>query len=258
MSIYHKITDLSTLLNPSQAVRSNLTGSIAIISLVSLSINFLFPHLVLASYAGKISALTFDFSNPAKIAHYAFANSNDLSAKESQKNKDNGINYKVLSALVEIKQEEAAEAIKDNDKNTLARKQEAGIKKEKPAVKSAVGNNENSSNINDKTAYVPVSGEFRVKSAKKVTITAYSSTPDQTDSTPFITASNKHVRDGIVAANFLPFGAKIRIPEIFGDKIFVVEDRMRSNVKVDIWFPTRQEALNFGARYSQIEILEAL
>ncbi|MDP3003980.1 MAG: hypothetical protein Q8N43_00505, partial [Candidatus Azambacteria bacterium] len=37
----------------------------------------------------------------------------------------------------------------------------------------------------------------------KVVLTAYSSTPDQTDDTPFITASNTRVRDGIVAANFL-------------------------------------------------------
>ena len=43
----------------------------------------------------------------------------------------------------------------------------------------------------------------RLTSTKIVTITAYSSTPDQTDSTPFITAYNTFVRDGIVAANFL-------------------------------------------------------
>ncbi|MEK7151780.1 MAG: 3D domain-containing protein [Patescibacteria group bacterium] len=88
---------------------------------------------------------------------------------------------------------------------------------------------------------------------------AYSSTPDQTDSTPFITAWNTHVRDGIIAANFLPFGTKIKIPDIYGDKIFVVEDRMNRRYwhKIDIWFPDRQSALEFGLKTVKIEILES-
>lgn len=100
--------------------------------------------------------------------------------------------------------------------------------------------------------------ERKVIYKKRVIITAYSSTPDQTDSTPFITASNTRVRDGIVAANFLPFGTQIKIPAIYGDKIFTVEDRMKSNKKVDIWFPTRREALIFGAKIAEIEILGTL
>ncbi|MEK7564750.1 MAG: hypothetical protein AAB501_00740 [Patescibacteria group bacterium] len=89
-------------------------------------------------------------------------------------------------------------------------------------------------------------------------VTAYSSSIDETDSTPFITASGKKVRDGIVAANFLPMGTKIRIPEMFGNKIFVVEDRMarRHAEKVDIWFPTKQEAKTFGRKKLQIEVIE--
>ncbi|MEX0877757.1 MAG: hypothetical protein WDZ40_02725 [Candidatus Spechtbacterales bacterium] len=91
-----------------------------------------------------------------------------------------------------------------------------------------------------------------------VPITAYSSTPDQTDSTPFITASGTRVRDGIVAANFLPIGTQIRIPEYYGDKVFVVEDRMNLRYweKVDIWMPTRVEALNFGVRRTYVEVIE--
>jgi len=90
-----------------------------------------------------------------------------------------------------------------------------------------------------------------------VTITAYSSTPDQTDDTPFITASGTHVRDGVVAANFLPFGTKLRIPELFGDKVFEVEDRMnrRYAKRLDIWFPERQLSDNFGVREARIVIL---
>jgi 3D (Asp-Asp-Asp) domain-containing protein len=88
-----------------------------------------------------------------------------------------------------------------------------------------------------------------------VSITAYSSTPDQTDDSPFITARGTYVRDGIVAANFLPFGTKIKIPELFGDKIFVVEDRMNSRYwhKVDLWFPERHDALEFGIKTAKIQ-----
>ncbi len=93
-----------------------------------------------------------------------------------------------------------------------------------------------------------------------VVITAYSSTPGQTDSTPFITAAGTTVRDGIVANNLLSFGTKIKIPELYGDKIFVVEDRMNSKkgyYHVDIWFPSYWEAKNFGAKRTHIEILES-
>ena len=71
-----------------------------------------------------------------------------------------------------------------------------------------------------------VSTTAQPKKIMVVLATAYSSTPDQTDATPFITAWNTRVRDGILAANFLPFGTLVKIPEVFGDKIFVVEDRM--------------------------------
>jgi len=92
----------------------------------------------------------------------------------------------------------------------------------------------------------------------EVVVTAYSSTPCQTDDTPYITAAGTWVRNGIVAANFLPFGTKIKIPEIYNDEIFVVEDRMhpRSRYHVDIWFPSYWEALDFGTKRTYIEILE--
>ena len=100
---------------------------------------------------------------------------------------------------------------------------------------------------------------FEVVEKIKMVITAYSSTPEQTDSTPFITASGKNVADGIVANNMLPFGSKIRIPEVYGDKIFVVEDRMnqrKGKYHLDIWFPEYSQAKNFGAKITYIEVLE--
>jgi 3D (Asp-Asp-Asp) domain-containing protein len=90
-----------------------------------------------------------------------------------------------------------------------------------------------------------------------VTATAYSSTLDQTDDTPFVTARNTRVRDGIAAANFLPFGTEFRIPDLYGDKIFIVEDRMNKRYwhRVDIWFPERQMAKEFGIKQIRIEIV---
>jgi 3D (Asp-Asp-Asp) domain-containing protein len=91
-----------------------------------------------------------------------------------------------------------------------------------------------------------------------VQVTAYSSTIDQTDDTPFIGANGTYVHDGVVAANFLPFGTKIKIPEVYGDKVFIVEDRMhrRFQKRIDIWFPDRQSALKFGYQELKIQILE--
>ncbi|MFH0791647.1 MAG: hypothetical protein V1905_00275 [bacterium] len=91
-----------------------------------------------------------------------------------------------------------------------------------------------------------------------VVVTGYSSTIEETDDTPFITAANTAVRQGIVAANFLSFGTKIRIPEVYGDMVFVVEDRMnvRNRRNVDIWFPSHPEAKEFGVKRTYIEVLK--
>ena len=101
-------------------------------------------------------------------------------------------------------------------------------------------------------------GPERIAKTMRLYVTAYSSTPEQTDDTPFITASGKRVRDGIVATNLLPLGTKIKIPEIYGSKVFVVEDRMhrRMQDRVDIWFPTYAEAKSFGKKRANIVVLE--
>lgn len=94
---------------------------------------------------------------------------------------------------------------------------------------------------------------------RKITVTAYSSTPDQTDDSPFITASGAWVYDGIVASNFLPFGTKVRFPELFRDKIFTVDDKMHerfTDTRVDIWFPDRESAKEFGIKETIMEILK--
>lgn len=108
---------------------------------------------------------------------------------------------------------------------------------------------------------LPVSNPSFAAPAQKIKmmVTAYSSTIWETDDNPFVTASGEKVKDGIVANNLLPFGTEIRIPELYGNKIFVVEDRMnwkKSNYHVDIWLPDHFQAENFGAKITYVEILE--
>lgn len=101
---------------------------------------------------------------------------------------------------------------------------------------------------------------YEVVKTVKMMVTAYSSTPDQTDDTPFITASGKKVTDGIIANNMLPFGTKVRIPELYGEKIFVVQDRMhqrKGRYHADIWFQDHQEAKEFGAKITTLEVVES-
>ncbi len=88
--------------------------------------------------------------------------------------------------------------------------------------------------------------------------TAYSSRVEETDDTPFITASGTHVHEGTMAANWLPFGTKVRIPELFGDRVFTVEDHMNKRHQgnsIDVWFNDTQKALRFGVAHTRIEIL---
>ncbi len=94
---------------------------------------------------------------------------------------------------------------------------------------------------------------------KVVTVTAYSSTSDQTDDSPFVTASGQLVRDGIIASNFLSFGTKVQFPDLFGDKVFQVQDRMHQRYntgRVDIWFPDRGSAEAFGIKKTTMRVVE--
>lgn len=104
----------------------------------------------------------------------------------------------------------------------------------------------------------PQAADRKVIRTYRVTATAYSSTRAQTDSTPFISASGVHVFDGMIAANFLPFGAKVRLPDLYGDKQFIVLDRMnqRYSHRVDIWMDSYHKAKQFGVKYIRVEVIE--
>jgi len=94
------------------------------------------------------------------------------------------------------------------------------------------------------------------------TMTAYNSEAGQTDNSPCITANGfnvcKHGIEDTIAANFLPLGTKVKIPDLYGDRIFVVRDRMNKKHpnRVDVWMKDRHDALQFGVRIAKIQVLE--
>ncbi len=114
---------------------------------------------------------------------------------------------------------------------------------------------------NDTLAYgtLPVAENAAPRRSYTIPITAYTSDVAQTDDTPCITASGLDVceRDveNVVAANFLPIGTQVRIPELFGDQVFYVEDRMNARYyyKMDVWMKEYDEAKTFGVQYATIE-----
>lgn len=124
---------------------------------------------------------------------------------------------------------------------------------EAPAKKKRVWNTVNAPDLETKPAH----SSEPAKRTMRVATTAYTSDPRETDSTPFTTANGSQVRDGIIAANFLPFGTRVRIPDHFGDKVFEVHDRMnaRYTQRVDIWMLTKKDAKQWGVRNVKIEIL---
>jgi 3D (Asp-Asp-Asp) domain-containing protein len=98
-----------------------------------------------------------------------------------------------------------------------------------------------------------------------VVVTAYSSTADQTDNTPCIAAKGFDLckayaelgEGNTIAANFLAINKQIKLPELFGEKTFVVRDRMNERYgqgRIDVWMPTREMAKEFGVKRVKMEI----
>jgi len=102
----------------------------------------------------------------------------------------------------------------------------------------------------------------------RVLATAYSSATEETDDSPELTAANTSVQRGIIALSrdllreFTPgapfgFGDHVEIP---GVGRFVVEDTMspRWVHRADIWCPSREEAMAWGAREVRLRQERAL
>ena len=107
--------------------------------------------------------------------------------------------------------------------------------------------------------------------------TGYNSLRSQTDHTPHITATGARTRFGIVALSrdllrAIPYGSRIRIRDLgswsgggagrystmLEDMVFVVEDTMhpRKSGTVDVWFPARRQAIQWGVRRIQITVIQ--
>jgi len=97
-----------------------------------------------------------------------------------------------------------------------------------------------------------------------VTVTAYNPVPEQTDSTPFQTASMQMVREGIVA---LSRDLEYEYDLQFGDKIYLIidgkefgpfefQDRMNRRFKkrVDIFMWKEADAWKFGKQKGALSI----
>lgn len=89
-------------------------------------------------------------------------------------------------------------------------------------------------------------------------VTAYTSSPDETDDTPFITASGAHTTPGEIACpSKYAFGTQVKIH----DAIYTCEDRMNAiyadQEHFDVWVYTKDEAYEWGHQTLDVEILPA-
>ena len=109
--------------------------------------------------------------------------------------------------------------------------------------------------------------------------TGYNSLESQTDSTPHVTAIGSQTRFGIVAVSRdlldagVPYGSLVRIKDLgnyyngrgagrFQELLdsqdsFIVEDTMhqRKRGQVDVWFPHLSDAINWGVRQVELEVI---
>ncbi len=128
-------------------------------------------------------------------------------------------------------------------------------------------------------ASYPRSGDVEPAWEQWVYATSFSSDPRQTDNTPCLPAMWKfnlcenyeeHGLEDTIAANFLPLGTQVRFPEVYGDKIFTVRDRMNARYngtnRIDFWVgspaPTtpeivaeaKKKAIAFGVKSMKMEV----
>jgi 3D (Asp-Asp-Asp) domain-containing protein len=108
--------------------------------------------------------------------------------------------------------------------------------------------------------------------------TAYNSEESQTDSTPFITATGATTAFGIIAVSpdmlaTIPYGSLVRLKDLGSYRsgrgegkfqgvldtqdLFIVEDTMhpRKFEQIDVWFPHQAEALSWGVRKVELEVV---
>lgn len=111
----------------------------------------------------------------------------------------------------------------------------------------------NNTSFNKEIEYRQTLEYTRKPEITKALVTGYTSDVLETDNTPFLTAWQTKVRDGVIACpRNISFGTKV----IIDMKEYICEDR--TNIKIDgifdIWFPTKKEAFNWGKQVKEIEI----
>ena len=98
--------------------------------------------------------------------------------------------------------------------------------------------------------------EIKLKPVKVIqaVVTAYSSTPEQTDDSPRVTASGRYVGPKVIACpKSYKFGTMVRIL----GKVYECADRMNQKFgeRFDVWFEKTEDALAFGKKNITVEIL---
>ena len=111
--------------------------------------------------------------------------------------------------------------------------------------------------------HLPENDEREIAYVKMIIFSAYNSEVGQCDDTPCVTANGfnvcKHDIEDTIAMNGIKLGTKIRIPELFGERVFEVRDRMNarySSNRADIWMKNKKDAKQFGVRLARVEILK--
>ena len=122
----------------------------------------------------------------------------------------------------------------------------ASVKAESPLIGEIYANT--TALYNDNPIEKEVIDRFRA------VVTAYSSAVDETDSTPYITADGRFVHEGLIACpRRYTFNTEVRI----GENVYVCGDRtaLKYDGIFDIWKASKKEALKWGRRIVEVEIL---
>lgn len=114
---------------------------------------------------------------------------------------------------------------------------------------------------------------FAAAQTIEVTMTAYSSEAGQTDADPLVTATGEEVGPGTLAASRdllntdLPYGTVVRVVEVNDeanacggwevDMLLEVQDTLHPRMlnRVDLWLPSRDQAVQWGRCEVVLEIL---
>lgn len=97
-----------------------------------------------------------------------------------------------------------------------------------------------------------------IKKTIRVTATAYSSTPWQTDDTPCITSTGYNVcnkTENIIAVSrdlvrSLGYHRQVMLPSLYGSEIFLIEDTMNARFvnRIDVHHGSTEDARDFGLK----------